>query len=149
MAAGAAVTIAGSLVPWLRTGDRNRNSFDLFRVVGRLGFAPDGPAAAAIRWWPLVPLLAVVAVVIAWWGWARAGGALGAVAALYAGGVAVAVATSPAAGALDVAPGPLVTAAGAIVLLVGSLAAAVVGVGSPVATAGVRSSTDRGGSARP
>ena len=87
MAVGAALAIVGALLPWLRTGGRSRNSFDLFRIVRDLGFAPDGAAAAVIRGWPVVPLLAVVGVVAAWWGWARAGGVIGVVAAVYAGAV--------------------------------------------------------------
>ena len=149
MAAGAAVAIVGSLVPWLRAGARTRNSYDLLRVVRRLGFAPDGPAVTAIRWWPLVPLLAVAAVVAAWWGWPRAGSALGVLTALYAGGVALAVATAPDTGALEVASGPFVTAAGAALLLAGSAAVAVVGLGAPARPAALTASTDRGGSARP
>ncbi len=42
MAAGAALAILGALLPWIRTGGRSRNSFDLFRIVRDLGFAPDG-----------------------------------------------------------------------------------------------------------
>jgi hypothetical protein len=147
MAVGAAVTIVGSLVPWLRTGDRTRNSFDLFRIVNRLGFAPDGPGALAIRWWPLVPLLAAVSLVAAWWGWPRAGGAMGVVAALYAGGVALAVASAP--GTLGVTPAPFMTATGAAVLLVGSVGAAVAGVGTPARSASITTSTDRDGSTPP
>jgi hypothetical protein len=127
MAVGGVVAIVGALLPWLRTGGRSRNSFDLFRLVDDLGFAPHGPAAAAIRWWPLVPLLAVVAVVAAWWGWARAGGALGIVAAAYALTVAVAVLTAPTRGrVLARAPGVVVTAVGGAVLLAGSIAVLVV-----------------------
>ena len=80
----------------MRTGSRSRNSYDVFRVVGRLGFAPDGPAATALRWWPVVPLLTVVAVVAVWWGWGRPGGVLGIVAAVYAGVIGAAVAAAPA-----------------------------------------------------
>ena len=96
MAAGGVVMIVGSLVPWVRTGGARRNSYDLLSLVDRLGFAPDGPAEAALRWWPLMPLLVAVAVVAAWWGWPRAGGALGVVAAVYGGGVGLAVTRSDA-----------------------------------------------------
>ncbi|MET0323937.1 MAG: hypothetical protein ABW219_01850 [Ilumatobacteraceae bacterium] len=132
MTAGAAAAIVGSLLAWIRTGGARRNSYDLFAVVGRLGFAPDGPMSAAVRWWPLVPLLAVVAVVAAWWGWPRLGGALGVIAAAYAGGVATAVSAAPAASeVVDVQHGAPLTAVGGLVLLVGSVGCVVVGFTAP------------------
>jgi len=127
MTAGAAGVIVGSSMAWVRTGGARRNSYDLFAVIGRLGFAPDGPASAALRWWPLVPLLAVAGVVVAWWGWPRPGGALGILGALYAGGVAIAVSAAPAASdVIDVEPGALVTAIGGVALFVGSVLCVVI-----------------------
>lgn len=127
MAIGAVVAVIGSLLPWLRTGGRTRNSYELFRIAERLGFAPDGPVTFAMRCWPLVPLLAISAVVAAWWGWPRAGGALGIVAATYAGGVAAAIAAAPDARYIDVMTGAVGTAIGGLVLLAGSVAAIIVG----------------------
>jgi hypothetical protein len=126
MAVGAAVTIVGSLLPWVRTGGARRNSYDLLSLVDRLGFAPDGPAEVALRWWPMMPLLSTVAVVAAWWGWPRVGGSIGAVAALYAGAVGVAVFRAGS-DLVRVEPGPAVTIAGALVLVAGSIGAVVVG----------------------
>jgi hypothetical protein len=137
MAVGAALAIVGALLPWIRTGGRSRNSFDLFRIVRDLGFAPDGVAAAVIRGWPVVPLLAVVGVVAAWWGWARPGGVIGIVAAVYAGAVGVAILAAPTRGrVLARAIGPTVTTVGGVALLAGSIAVLVVGraVRSPTAT---------------
>jgi len=127
MAAGAVVVIVGSLLPWLRTGGRRRHSYDLFELVERLGFAPSGPVATALRWWPLVPLLAVSAVVAAWWGWPRAGGLVGVIAALYAGAIALAVSLAPTGRAIDALVGAPVTIVGAVVLLAGAVAAIVAG----------------------
>jgi hypothetical protein len=138
MAFGATLAIVGALLPWIRTGGRSRNSFDLFRTVHDLGFAPDGAAAALIRGWPVVPLLAVVGVVAAWWGWSRAGGVIGVVAALYAGIVGVAILSAPTRGrVLARGLGPTVTTIGGVVLLGGSIAVLVVGraVTSPTPTA--------------
>jgi len=126
MAAGGIVTVAGSLMPWLRAGRRLRHSYDLFALAPRLGFTPDGLAARGLRWWPLVPLLTAAAVVMAWWGGRRAGGVLGVVAALYAGGIALAVATADTRGVVDLQTGPVVTAVGAAVLLGGSVATTLV-----------------------
>jgi hypothetical protein len=130
MVAGGALTVLGSFLPWVRTGSRARNSYDVFRVVGRLGFAPDGPASTAMRWWPLVPLLAVAAVVAVWWGWGRAGGLVGLVAATYAGTIGIAVTAAPEAELVDVGSGPVVTATGALVLLAGAVLAIVIGAGA-------------------
>ena len=130
MAVGGLVAVLGSFLPWVRTGRRSRNSYDVFRVVGRLGFAPDGPAATAMRWWPLVPLLAAAGVVAVWWGWGRAGGAIGLVAGAYAGVIGVAVARAPEADLVELGTGPTVTAVGAVVLLAGAAGALVVGTGA-------------------
>jgi hypothetical protein len=122
--------VIGALLPWLRTGGRSRNSFDLFRVVGDLGFARHGVAATAIRWWPIVPLLAVVAVVTSWWGWARTGGVVGVVAGLYTLAVGIAVLGAPTRGRIIArSVGATVTTVGGGVLLVGSAAVLAVGVG--------------------
>jgi hypothetical protein len=130
MASGAVMAIVGALLPWIRTGGRSRNSFDLFRTVADLGFAPNGPAANAIRWWPLVPLLAVIAVVVAWWGWARTGGAVGVLAGVYTLVVGIAILGAPTRGRVVARSiGATVTTIGGGVLLAGSVAVLVVGVG--------------------
>lgn len=126
MAAGALVTVLGSMLPWLRTGSRQRNSYDAFAVTDRLGFGPGGAAAEGLRFWPLVPLLTAAAVVAAWWGWRRPGGAVGVLAGLYAAAVGIAVATADAT-AVDIRPGALVTAVGGGLLLLASIATLVVG----------------------
>ena len=151
MAAGAVITVVGSFLPWVRTGGRRRNSYDLFAIVGRLGFAPDGVAATALRWWPIVPLLAVVAVVSAWWGWPRIGGSVGVLAAAYAGGIGLAVSiATDASRFVRIQAGAPVTAFGGGVLLVGSVAAIVLGgraaqdAGPSDVSPGPTSSTGRG-----
>ena len=140
MAAGALVAFAGSLLPWLRTGSAHRNSYEVFAIVDRLGFAPDAAVAQGLRWWPLVPLLAATAVVVTWWGWPRTGGAVGIVAGLYAGGVGAAVTAADASDLVDIRFGAAVTAAGGLVLLLGAVGAVVVGTVRP---------TDRGRRAGP
>jgi hypothetical protein len=126
MAVGAVVMVGGSLLPWVRTGGARRNSYDLLSLVGRLGFAPEGPAEIALRWWPLVPLLAVVAVVATWWGWPRVGGVVGLLAALYGCGVGLTVRLART-DFVSAEPGAVVTIGGAVVLAAGSIAAIVVG----------------------
>jgi hypothetical protein len=126
MAVGAVVMLAGSLMAWVRTGGTRRNSYDLLSLIDRLGFAPDGPAEIALRWWPLVPLLSVVAVVAAWWGWPRAGGVVGLIAAVYGGAMGFAV-NSARSDLVRIEPGTMVTIVGAVILAGGSIAAIVVG----------------------
>ena len=60
---GALVVLTGSFLPWLASGSAERSSYDLFGIVERLGFAPDGAVGWAVRLWPLLPLLLVVTVV--------------------------------------------------------------------------------------
>ena len=122
MAVGAAVVVIGTLLPWVRTGGRRRNSYDVLELVERLGFAPDGAAATALRWWPVVTVLVVFAVVATWWGWPRLGGATGLVAAGYAGTMAAVVAFRGSA-LVRVEVGTAVTIVGAVVLAAGSVAA--------------------------
>lgn len=126
MAVGGAIVVVGSLLPWVRTGQRRRHSYDLFAVVDRLGLDPGGAAEQALRWWPLVPLLTAAAVVTAWWGWRRVGGVLGAVAGAYAGGIGLVMARVDARRIIDVQIGPAITAFGGAVLLLGGLATLVV-----------------------
>ncbi|MFV0306351.1 MAG: hypothetical protein ACK5OX_01235 [Desertimonas sp.] len=118
MAVAAVTVIAGSLLPWVRSGSRDRHSYDLFALVDRLGFSPDGLVGSAIRLWPLVPLLTIGAMVLAWWGWRRVGGVVGIGTGLYAGGVGWAIATAPA--VIEIRPGAAVTAAGGAVMVAAS-----------------------------
>ncbi len=131
MAVGAAVVVIGTLLPWVRTGGRRRNSYDLLVLVERLGFTPDGATATALRWWPLLPVLVVAAVVAAWWGWLRVGGATGLVAAGYAGTISVLVVRGGSA-LVRMQAGTTVTIIGAVVLAAGSVAALAIGSGAPV-----------------
>jgi hypothetical protein len=135
MAAGAILVVLGSLLPWLRTGARQRNSYDAFAVADRLGFGPGGAAAQGLRWWPLVPLLTACAVVAAWWGWRRPGGLVGIAAGLYATAVGVAVATADQQSAVDIRPGATVTAVGGVVLALASVATALVTADPPTGPA--------------
>jgi hypothetical protein len=145
MTVGAAATIVGSVLPWVRSGGVARNSYDIFRLVGRLGFAPDGPASTALRWWPVMPLLAVSGVVAVWWAWPRSGALLGILAAAYAGTVAVAVLLAPAEGLVDIGAGPAVSTAGALALLAASCAVLVLSARPTGAAAGAPPAAPPGG----
>lgn len=136
MAVGTAVTIVGSWLPWVHSGARARNSYDIFALVERLGFSPDGVVGELARWWPLVPLVTLGAMVLAWWGWRRPGAALGVLGGLYAAGIGGAVARSRA--SVEIGVGPTVTAIGGVVLLAASVATFLVSPrgGSPTGPAG-------------
>jgi hypothetical protein len=127
---GGLVACVGTLQPWVASGTRNRNSYDIAELVGRLGFAPDGPVGIGLRAWPLVPLLLVVAAAAAWWGHRAIGALVGVVAAVYAGGVGAAVARAPDEGLLRVLHGPRLTAIGGVLVLAGSIVTAVAAVRS-------------------
>jgi hypothetical protein len=122
---GAAVLLIGTFLTWLQSGERDRSSYDLFGLVDRLGFSEGGVVGWALRLWPLVPLL-LVATVITWWSpftgtcWSVARGGLVVVAALYAGGIAVAVRNAPDVALFTIGPGPLVTAIGSLVMVAGA-----------------------------
>lgn len=122
MAAGALVSVAGSLMAWVETGSRNRHSYDVFELAERLGFAPDGIEAEALRWWPMMPVLVIGSVVLAWWGLRRTGALVGVLGGLYAGGVGMAVALASASRDIEVRGGAVVTAVGGWVLVASSVA---------------------------
>jgi len=87
--------------------------------VNRLGFSPSGAVGLAIRLWPFVPLLAVVAAVTTWFAprWSLLPAL---VVALYAGGVGFAVANVDEVTTVGIEGGPSLTAFGALLVLVGA-----------------------------
>lgn len=118
--------LAGSFLPWLASGSAERSSYDLFGIVDRLGFSPDGAVGWAVRVWPLLPLLLVVTVVThhlqATRGWIPVVRSTStAVAALYAGSVAAAMRFAPDVGLFRPQVGSWVTLAGAVLLAVASV----------------------------
>ena len=117
----AATVLVGSFLPWLRSGTRHRNSYDIFSLVDRIGYSPDGPVGWALRLWPALPLLLAAALTLLWWsGREAAGAAVAAIAAIYAGVVSIAVRASSPTGLVAAEYGPWVTLAGAISLLAGA-----------------------------
>ena len=52
---GVGVCMVGTLLPWLRSGERDRSSYQLAGVVSRL---LDGPTATVARVWLVFPLVA-------------------------------------------------------------------------------------------
>jgi hypothetical protein len=118
---GAVVAAVGTFLPWLRSGTRRRNSYEIFSLVDRLGFSRSSAVGWGLRLWPIVPLVLVLAVTLQWFPrkWVSGGSAM--VAVVYAGGVAAAVESAPATSLIAVEYGPWVTLAGLAVLTAGAL----------------------------
>ncbi len=67
-AAGLVAVVLGTFLPWLQSGEVQRNSYASFGLLGRLvGF--HGPSEFVIRMWPLLGMCcaAVVLTVVATW----------------------------------------------------------------------------------
>lgn len=88
-------TIIGTFLPWLRSGKNDRSSFQLLALLDSLGFAPDGPVGWAVRGWPLVPLICVVAAVASWRGMWPVSSLAGVGGGAYAFGLSVVVRGAP------------------------------------------------------
>ena len=122
--AGAVVALVGTFLTWVRSGAAERSSYDVFDLVDRLGFSPNGVVGIALRAWPLVPLLLALSVAVHWWSVEHplsqaARIVLTVIAAIYPGAIAVAVANAPEISLFEVGPGPTVTVIGAATMLLG------------------------------
>ena len=115
-AAGAVVVLA-TFLPWLESGSTSRSSYDLLGLVGRLDIAPNGVVTMLIRWWPLVPLIVTVAVVLAWWRLWVPSLVAAMIGVCYAGGVGGALVVGADGTPITVGIGPAVCAGASIVFL--------------------------------
>jgi len=115
--AGGVVVLTGSLMPWLRSGSRDRNSFQLYSVLRHLDAADDLLSRVVLRAWPLLPLALAVTAVLAWAGWRRAS----AVIALVAASEVVIACAAARRSALTSRPGIGVSFVGASLLIVGAV----------------------------
>lgn len=87
----AAATIVGTFLPWLRSGKHDRTSYELLSLVDSLGYTSGGPVGWAVRLWPLVPLICVVAAVTSWRGMWPVSSLAGLAGGAYALGLALVV----------------------------------------------------------
>jgi hypothetical protein len=120
---GAVVAAVGTFLPWLRSGTRRRNSYEIFSLVDRLGFSPSSLVGWGLRLWPVVPFLLVLTITLQWFPRKWVGGSAAILAVVYTGGVAAAVQLAPSTSLIAVEYGPLVTLLGALVLAAGTLLA--------------------------
>jgi hypothetical protein len=117
---GAAVALLGTFLPWLRSGSRLRNSYEIFSLLERLGISQSSVVGWGLRVWPMAPLVLVTAAATQWFPrkWLTGGSAI--VAVVYVGGVAAAVSFAPATSLIAVSYGPWVSLAGAVTLAAGA-----------------------------
>lgn len=117
---GAVIGVAGTVLPWLRSGARRRSSYEIFSLVDRLGISQSSLVGWGVRMWPIVPFLLACAVTLQWFPRRWLTGAATVVATVYAGGVAAAVQFAPSNALVAIEHGPLVTLIGAAVLALGA-----------------------------
>ena len=125
---GAAITIIGTFLPWLRSGSSDRNSYQLLSLLDFLGFSPDGPMGWAVRLWPLIVLICVLSAVAAWRGMWPVATILGVAGGAYASSLAWAVRDAATTSLLAARWGTSVTIVGGLVLVFASLANAGAGM---------------------
>lgn len=127
-AAGLLTTVLGTFLPWLRSGEVQRNSYASFGVLRRLiGF--HGAAEMLVLGWPLLGAASALIVVLAAVGLQRVAALLALLVAAWAAAVSGgALAREAAAGIRVERVGPIVTIAGAAAIA----AAAIVILISPV-----------------
>lgn len=118
---GAVIIVAGTFLPWVRSGTRLRSSYEIFSLVERLGYSRSDLVGWGLRLWPALPLLVACAVMLLWFPRARATGAVVAITAGYAGVVSAAVRSASPDSIISVEYGASVTLIGAVVLAAGYL----------------------------
>ena len=117
VATGGAIALVGTFLPWMRSGERRRTSYDLSEIARRLDLATNVASRAAVAIWPAVPLALLGSVVLAIVRTSRwsSVGAMGVSAYLIS--VSATVASSP----IKASVGLPVTIAGASALFLGAL----------------------------
>lgn len=112
-ASGGALSLVGSFLPWMRTGERSRSSYELADVARRLNILSGSFERGIVRVWPFVPMVTVLAVaaLVLWFGFLSR--AVAVVVALFVLGVALLVTNAP----VDSLGGTQVTAVGAVLVI--------------------------------
>lgn len=118
---GAIVVAVGTFLPWLRSGTRERSSYEIFSLVERLGYSRSDLVGWGLRLWPIVPLLLAASVVLLWYPRKWVTGLVTAFSIIYAGAVALAVRSASPVSIISVEYGASVAVVGAILLGAGYL----------------------------
>ena len=124
MGIGAVVALIGTFLPWLSSGSVLRSSYELFELVERLGFSPNGVIGWGLRVWVFAPLLLVLTTVAQGFPsddlWVRRlRFALAVPAVVSVGGTAAAVRLAPEAGLFRLRFGIWITLIGAVIMIAG------------------------------
>jgi len=121
---GLALVVAGTFLPWFRSGSVSRSSYAAAGLADRLALLDHPLAGPALRGWVAVPALAAVCLVLFVCGLARTAATLTALLAITGGTIAL-VATIQAGGTAGVVSvslgGPLTTLCGSALALAGAL----------------------------
>ncbi|GGM56260.1 hypothetical protein GCM10012275_29180 [Longimycelium tulufanense] len=121
---GLLLTVAGTFLPWLRSGRVSRDSYQALGALHRLTSAGDGPAGTLLAAWPFVGPWAAACAALLILGYGRTAAATIVLLSAMTGTVSgVAFVQSAAEGAMvGVLPwGPATTASGAALAVVGVL----------------------------
>lgn len=119
--AGLLILVAGTFLPWLRSGTAERNSYSADGAIRSL-LGVHGVSGAVLMAWPFVSLLCALAIGLLIVRVRRTGLALAALCALAAGIVCVRVLRLAPNSVVGVAtPGPAVTVTGCAVVLAGAV----------------------------
>jgi hypothetical protein len=118
---GGLVALVGTFLPWLRSGTRDRSSYEIFSLVDRLGISQSSVVGWGLRLWPVVPFLLVLAVTLEWFPRKWITAAAVAVATIYTGVVAVAVNMASSNSLITIEGGPVVTLVGVVILAAATL----------------------------
>lgn len=130
-AAGLAVIVVGTFLPWLRSGSADRNSYAAGGAVRRL-VDTSGMVNDVLSLWPLVSVACAVAVALFLVGLRAVGTVVAAISALGAGVAGVAaLATTTTSVAEVVLVGPLCTVVGAALVALGILFRALSAAATP------------------
>lgn len=115
---GCAVALLGTFLPWLRTGERVRSSYDLSSIARQLQVASSTGERFAILLWPVVPFCLLSAAVLLVMRCSSGARVFAVAVSVYVGAVAVIVWRAP----LDTGLGVPITVVGAALFAVGALA---------------------------
>lgn len=129
-ALGLLAVVVGSFLPWVRSGEVLRSSFEVTGLVGRFGPRDIVLLEVALTAWIAVPLVCVVCLGLYAVGLVRTGAGITTIVALLAGtvGAATYVVGSGGSGAVSVvAAGPITTCLGGVVALAGCMGALITG----------------------
>jgi hypothetical protein len=117
---GAIVALVGTFQPWVRSGQRQRSSYQIFSLLDRLGISRSSVVGWGLRLWPVVPFLLALAITLLWFAPRWLAGTIVVVAVVYAGVVSVAVRTARPISLITVERGPLITLVGLAGLVAGT-----------------------------